>query len=100
VTTEYSPTSPPEIVKLEAEENLNREDARELHKTREKLLEQQGAIAKLEAFYDEVKNQWCDLVLRNILGGTLHTEDWAAFEVDEAKVKPEFEGTFVDLGAF
>jgi hypothetical protein len=102
-----------DIVKLEAKENPDREDARALRKTREKLLEQQDVIAELEAFHDEVKNHWGDIGLRNIghvryakaisvdiEGGTLYTEDWAAFEVDEAKVKPEFEGTVVDLGAF
>ncbi|KAK7437159.1 hypothetical protein VKT23_018786 [Stygiomarasmius scandens] len=100
-----------EIVQLEAKENLDKENTRELQKTREKLHEQQEAIAELEAFYNEVKNQWGDAGLRNIghvryakaisvdvEGGTLHTEDWGAFEVDKAKVKPEFEGTFVDLG--
>lgn len=101
------------IVRLEAKENPDRDDERELRKTREKLLEQQEAIAELEVFYNEVKNQWSDIGLRNIghvryakaisidvEGGTLYTEDWGAFEVDEAKVKPKFEGTVVDLGAF
>ncbi|KAM5531085.1 hypothetical protein V8D89_015250 [Ganoderma adspersum] len=100
-----------QIVKLEAKEKLDSEDARALRKTREKLLEQKEAIPELEAFYDEVKNEWGDIGLRNIghvryakaisvdiEGGTLHTEDWAAFEVGEAKFKPEFEGNFVDLG--
>ena len=56
-----------------------------------------------KAFCDEVENQWGDMGLRNIghvryarassvdiEGGTLAAEDWNAFEVDEAKVKPEF----------
>ena len=101
-----------QIVKLEEKMNLDSEDARELRRTREKLLEQQEAISELGAFYDEVKDEWSDIGLRNIghvryakaisvdvEGGTLHTEDWAAFEVVEAKFKPEFEGNFVDLGA-
>ena len=102
-----------DIIKLEAKGNLDKEDERELRKTRENLLEQQEAIAELEVFYDEVTNQWSDIELRNIghvcyakaisidvEGGTLYTEDWGVFEVDEAKVRPEFEGTVVDLGAF
>ena len=101
-----------QIVKLEEKMNLDNEDARELHRIREKLLEQQEAISELGTCYDEVKDEWSDIGLRNIgyvryakaipvdvEGGTLHTEDWAAFEVDEAKFKPEFEGNFVDLGA-
>ncbi|KAG8868268.1 hypothetical protein FRB97_002562, partial [Tulasnella sp. 331] len=70
----------------QAKENLDRKNARELHKTREKLLEQQEAIAELKAFYDKVCNQWGDLGLRNLghvryakvisVGGRkLYTED-------------------------
>lgn len=100
-----------EIVRLEAKQNRDRDDDRELRKNQDLLLERQEAIAELEEFYGEVKNQWSDIGLRNIghvryakaisvdiEGGTRYTEDWGAFEVDETKVKAEFEGTFVDLG--
>lgn len=102
-----------QIVMHEAKENPGRKDMRALREARKNLLEQQNAIPKLEAFYDEVKNQWSDPEHRNIghvryakaisvdvEGRTLYTEDWAAFEVDEAKVRPRFEGTVVDLDAF
>jgi hypothetical protein len=89
-----------EIVSLEAKQNRDRDDDRELRKNQDLLLERQGAIAKLEEFYGEVKNQWSDIGLRNIghakaisvdvEGGTRYTEDWGAFEVDETKVKAEF----------
>ncbi len=55
-----------DIVELEAKENLDKEDERELRKTREKLLEQRDAIADLEAFYDKVKNKWGNIGFRNI----------------------------------
>lgn len=101
-----------EIIKLEAKEDLDTEDKRELRKSREKLLEHQAAAVELEGFYDEVKNDWGNAGLRNIghvhyakaisidvAGGTMYTEDWGTFEADEAKLRPEFEGSVVDLGA-
>ena len=36
----------------------------------------------------------------DVEGGTLYTSDWAAFLAAEAKVRDEFEGNVVDLGAF
>ncbi len=78
-----------DMVELEAKENRDKEDQRELCKTRGKLLERLDAIDELEAFYDEVRNQWADIGLRNIghvryakaisvdvEGGTLYTEDY------------------------
>ncbi|TFY58479.1 hypothetical protein EVG20_g8136 [Dentipellis fragilis] len=75
------------------------------------LLEEHKAIPELEEFYAEVKRDWSDIGDRDIghvrftkaitvdvAGGTRYTEDWGAFEVDEAKFRPQFEGTFVDLG--
>jgi len=87
-----------------------------------KLEDQNDAITDLESMmdsrvgtvYDEVTKHWSDLKLhRNIghvqyveaitvdvEGGALYTSDWAAFLAAEAKVKNEFEGNVVDLGAF
>ncbi len=36
----------------------------------------------------------------DVEGGTNFTLDWGAFLVDEAKVRDQFEGNVVDLGAF
>ena len=72
------------------------------------------AIANLEALYDEVTKSWSDIefhrnighvqyaaaITADVEGGTLYTSDWAAFLAAEAKVKDEFEGNVVDLGAF
>ncbi|KAI0031611.1 hypothetical protein K488DRAFT_86631 [Vararia minispora EC-137] len=64
------------------------------------------------ALHDEVRKDWSNTKLdRNIgyvqhadaikvdEGGTGYTIDWAAFLVDEAKVKGQFEGNVVDLGS-
>ncbi|KAG8941346.1 hypothetical protein FRC04_004592 [Tulasnella sp. 424] len=100
-----------EIVDLKEKKDQDEEDEKELSQHEEDLRKQQEAIARLNTFYNEVKNHWSDIGSRNIGhvcyakaisvdvgGGTCYTEDWAAFEVDEAKVKPQFGGTFVDLG--
>lgn len=102
-----------EIVDLKEKKDQDEEYEKELSQHEEDLRKQQEAIARLSTFYDEVKNHWSDIGSRNIGhvryakaisvdvgGGTCYTEDWAAFEVDEAKVKPQFGGTFVDLGTF
>ncbi|KAF8644044.1 hypothetical protein AX16_008712, partial [Volvariella volvacea WC 439] len=94
-----------EIVKLEAKGmSADAEDARELRKIQEKLVEEQGAISNLENFYDEVKNQWVDIEFRNIghvhyakpisidVEGERYTENWAAFEANEEKFKAQFQG--------
>ena len=103
-----------EIVKLQANEMQDAEDAREIRRTRRKLEDEIEAIADLEALYDEVMKDWSNIKLhRNIghvqyaaaisvdvEGGTLYTSDWAAFLAAEGKVKDEFEGNVVDLGTF
>ncbi|KAG5649256.1 hypothetical protein H0H81_005076 [Sphagnurus paluster] len=103
------------IVRLQAEERQDAENAREIRAIQRKLTDKHKAIAdRLEALYNEVTKHWSDIKLhRNIgyvqyapaitvdvEGGTLHTSDWAAFLTAEAKVKDEFEGNVVDLGAF
>ncbi|KAI0027716.1 hypothetical protein K488DRAFT_81018 [Vararia minispora EC-137] len=101
-----------EIVKLQAKEGQDREDARELRRLRSQLDGENEAIADLEALHDEVKRNWSNIKLdRNIgyvqhadaikvdEGGTGYTTDWAAFLVDEVRVKSQFEGNVVDLGS-
>ncbi|TFY61914.1 hypothetical protein EVG20_g6885 [Dentipellis fragilis] len=83
----------------------------QLQENRDLLRKEHKAIPELEEFYAEVKRDWSDIGDRDIghvrftkaitvdvAGGTRYTEDWGAFEVDEAKFRPQFEGTFVDLG--
>jgi len=103
-----------EIVKLQAKERQDAENKREIRANRRKLDDENEAIADLEALYNEVIKDWSNIKLhRNIghvqyaaaisvdvEGGTLYTSDWAAFLAAEAKVKDEFEGNVVDLGAF
>jgi hypothetical protein len=103
-----------EIVGLEGKERQDAENMRSIRAYRRKLEDEYEAITDLEALYDEVTRDWSDLKLhRNIghvqyaaaitvdaEGGTLYTSDWAAFLAAKAKVKDEFEGNVVDLGAF
>ena len=101
-----------EIVKLQANERQDAENAGEICANQRKLGDEKEAIVDLEAFHDEVTKNWSDIDLhRNIghvqyaaaitvdvEGGTRYTSDWAAFLVTEAKVKYVFEGNVVDLG--
>jgi hypothetical protein len=103
-----------DIVKLEPSERKDAENARELRKTRAKLEDENENIAELEALYDEVLKYWSDIkfhrnigyvqyaapITVDVEGGTLYTSDWGAFLAAKAKVKDEFEGNVVDLGAF
>lgn len=73
-----------------------------------------GAIADLEALYNDVTQLWNNFRLHrnighvhyaaaisvDIEGGTLYTSDWVAFLAAEAKVRDEFEGNVVELGGF
>ncbi|KAG8717991.1 hypothetical protein FRC08_006187 [Ceratobasidium sp. 394] len=102
-----------EIVKLEAKERKDTENAKEIRANRRNLEDEHEAIADLEAFYDEVTKYWSDVnfhrnighvqyaaaITVDVEGGTLYTSDWAAFLAAEAKVKDEFEGNAVDLGS-
>jgi hypothetical protein len=89
------------------------ENAREIRGTRRKLDDENEAIVDLEALHDEVTKCWSNIKLHHNIGhvqyavaitvdegGTLYTSDWAAFLAAEAKVKDQFEGNVVDLGAF
>ena len=103
-----------EIVGMEAKDRQDTETARSIRAKRRKLDDGNEAIADLEALYAEVTTRWSDIMLhRNIgyvqyaeaitvdvEGGTRYTSDWAVFLAAEAKVRDEFEGNVVDLGAF
>ena len=103
-----------EIVKLQVNESQDTENARAIKAKQRQLNDEIEAIADLEALCHDVTKYWSDIKLhRNIghvqyaaaisvdvEGGTLYTSDWAAFLAAEAKVRDEFEGNVVDLGAF
>ena len=103
-----------EIIQLEAKERQDAEDAREIRGNRRNLEDEKEALADLEALYNDVTKNWSDIefgrnighvqyaaaITVDVEGGTLYTSDWAAFLAAEAKVKDEFEGNVVDLGAF
>jgi hypothetical protein len=102
------------IVKLGARKRKDAENVRALRKARAKLKDEHENIAELEALYYEVLNDWADIKLRrnighvqyaapltvDVEGRTLYASDKGAFLAVEAKVKAEFEGNVVDLGAF
>jgi len=103
-----------DIVKLQAKERQDTENARAIRAKQRQLDNETEAIADLEAFHSEVTNLWSNIKLQrnighvqyaaaisvDVEGGTLYTSDWAAFLAAEAKVRDEFEGNVVDLGAF
>jgi hypothetical protein len=103
-----------DIVKLQAKERQDAENARAIKAKQRQLGDETEAIADLEALHDDVTTSWSNIKLhRNIghvqyaaaisvdvKGGTLYTSDWAAFLAAEAKVRDEFEGNVIDLGAF
>jgi hypothetical protein len=103
-----------EIDGLEAMENQGEEVVNEIDANRRYLDGENEAIRQLEALYDEVMEYWFDIKLRrdigyvqhaeaikvDVEGGTRYTSDWGAFLAAEAKVKDQFEGNVVDLGAF
>jgi hypothetical protein len=103
-----------DIVKLQAKERQDAENARVIKAKQRELDDETEAIADLEALHDDITKYWSNIRLhRNIghvqyaaaisvdvEGSTLYTSDWAAFLAAEAKVRDEFEGNDVDLGAF
>ena len=103
-----------DIVKLQAKATQDSENARAIKAKQRKLDDETDAIADLEALHVVVTTNWSHIKLhRNIgyvqyaaaisvdvEGGTLYTSDWAAFLAAEAKVRDEFEGNVVDLGAY
>ena len=98
-----------DIVKLEAKERQDAENAKEIRAKRPDLEDENEAVADLEAFYEEVTKYWSDIKLHrkigyvqyaaaitvDVEGGTRYTSDWAAFLAAEANVKDEFEGNVV-----
>ena len=103
-----------DIVKLQANERQDAENAKAIKAKQRQLDDETEAIAYLEALHDDVTKYWSNIKLhRNIghvqyaaaisvdvEGSTLYTSDWAAFLAAEAKVRDEFEGNVVYLGAF
>jgi hypothetical protein len=103
-----------DIADLEEQENQDEEVEEDIRGKRLKLEGENQAIAALEALYDELKRDWSDIKLQRNIGylqyapkitvdnedGTRCTSDWGAFLAAEAKVKDQFEGNVVDLGAF
>jgi hypothetical protein len=103
-----------DIVKLQAKERQDAENARAIKAKQRQLDDKIEAIADLEALHYDVTKYWSNIKLhRNIghveyaaaisvdvEGGTLYTSDWASFLAAEAKVRDEFEGNVIDLGAF
>jgi len=103
-----------EIIGLETMENSDEEAMSEIATNRRNLDGENEAIRQLEALYDEVAKYWFDINLHrdigyvqyaeaikvDVGGATRYTSDWGAFLATEAKVKDQFEGNVVDLGAF
>ena len=103
-----------EIIKLQAKERQDEENVKKIRANQRNLEDENEAIADLEAFYGEVTKNWSDInfhrnighvqyaaaITVDVEGGALYTSDWAAFLAAEAKVRDEFEGNVVDLGAF
>ena len=97
---------------LEAKEAQSKEIARSIRRTQRRLEEEKEAIEELEAFHDEVTKSWSNIRHHRTIGyvqhappitvdtSTRYTSDWAAFLATEAKVRGQFEGNVVDLGAF
>lgn len=102
-----------EIKRLQQKEQ-DKKTIKSIDRTQSKLDEENEAVADLELLHAEFTLEWSNLKLhRNIgqvrvakritvdvKGGTRYTSDWAAFSADESKVRKEFEGNTVDLGAF
>src|SRR6266702_8282647 len=103
-----------DIVKLQAKERQDTENARAIKAKQRKLDDETEAIPDLEALHDDVTKFWSNIKLHrdighvqyaaaisvDVEGGTLYTSDWAAFLAAGAKVRDEFEGNVVDLGTF
>ena len=99
-----------ELVRLQGKGVQDPEDEEELQ-TRVKLEEDNRAIVSLQAFHTQVEMEWSNIKLQREIGFVQHsvaigidkktnfTLDWAALEAAEGKVKREFDGNVVDLGA-
>ena len=99
---------------MQVKEGRDEENAKEIRANQCNLVNENEAIADLQAFYEAVTKNWSDTnfhhnighvqyaaaITVDVEGGTLYTSDWAAFLAAEAKVRDEFEGNVVDLGAF
>jgi hypothetical protein len=98
---------------LEDGTDLDEEDMLEIAQNRSSLIDEYDAVRKLEALHEEIITIWSRIQLHrdigyiqhagaikvDVEGGTRFTSDWGAFVVSEAKVKDNFKGNVVDLGA-
>ena len=87
-------------------------DGAALKARRENLAKMKEDISILEAFHNDIKNQWGDIARRNIghvdwapaisisIEGHRYTKDLGTFEVDAARFRARFKGNVVDLGHF
>lgn len=100
-----------EIVRLRDKENQDSGVKKQIRAYQRKLEDEMEAISELEALHNEVTTRWSDdrnighvtyaaPIGVDVEGGTLYTSDWAVFLASEEKVKDEFEGNVIDLGAF
>ncbi|KAL4242780.1 hypothetical protein ABKN59_011566 [Abortiporus biennis] len=99
-----------ELAKLQVKGVRNQDDTEELCLLQYNLDRELTSIATLEAFHQEVTQNWSNINLDRTIGYVQHadpikvdkntgyTSDWAAFLVDETKVSDQFEGNVVDLG--
>ncbi|KAH7890305.1 hypothetical protein F5I97DRAFT_1826473 [Phlebopus sp. FC_14] len=102
-TVDYRSKGAGAAKQLEAKESRSRDEERELRKDRELLRDEQEAIAELEEFYVEAIATSAMSVSPKPSPSTSRVERatrriGGAFDVDEAKARAQFEGTFVDLG--
>ena len=96
-------------------DGLEAENPDEIAENRRKLNDENDAIRQLEALHGDVTRHWFDIKLHRDIGyvqhteaikvnftegGTRYTSDWGAFLATEAKVRDQFEGNVVDIGAF
>ena len=103
-----------EIDGLEETEDPDEDVSDGIARNRRSLEDENHAIRQLEAMYEGVTKYWSDIKLHrdigyvqhakaikvDVEGGTRYTSDWGAFLANEAKVRGQFEGNVVDIGAF
>lgn len=101
------------IIRLQAREEQDLENADDIWQTQRLLDIENDTITRLKELHDTATKEWSDIKLYRDIGHihyapaikvdegrTRYTTDWAAFLAVEAKVRNAFEGNVVDLGAF
>ena len=94
----------------DGEEDEN--DAEYLKEVRRELDKHKEAIPELEKLYKEMNASWGDIDRRTIgvleysppisvdIDNERYTQDWATIRLDSTKIRPNFKGNVIDLGAF